>query len=39
VNLIFDMYTHDPNDVLTLCLVAADPRLRLLGVTEVISTI
>jgi inosine-uridine nucleoside N-ribohydrolase len=33
MDLLFDMETRDPDDALTLCLVATHPGVRLLGVT------
>ncbi|MBB2911127.1 pyrimidine-specific ribonucleoside hydrolase [Streptosporangium becharense] len=33
LDLLFDMETQDPDDVLTLCLVACHPAVRLRGVT------
>jgi inosine-uridine nucleoside N-ribohydrolase len=33
MDLLFDMETRDPDDALTLCLVAAHPAVRLVGVT------
>lgn len=33
MDLLFDMETRDPDDVLTLCLIATHPEVRLRGVT------
>lgn len=33
INVIFDMETSDPDDALTLCLLAGHPEVNLLGVT------